>query len=421
MKIQKAFLYKLEPEGQQIQKLYQMAGCGRVIYNKTLDFLLNIARKQLGGSADNKAFYKQLNELSYDERITLVAHFPHSNSLNKLITEWKKDPKLAWLKEAYTDNLQQRQRDLRGSAMDEWVKGKRGFPIFRQRKKAHHSTMRFVQFQKYCKLFDRHIQLPNKLGKVRFRNSRPIEGKPKNATVSLNACGEWHVSIMCEVKIQLPDYVSGEQCGIDMGIAKNMTVSTDSCGDEGVFYGVHSYRVYQSELAKAQKKLSRMELGSNNWMKQKRKVSRIHQKIANIRKDYQHKATTEISKKHAMVICEALKVKNMSKSAKGDSENHGKNVAAKSGLNKSILDEGWGELRRQLKYKMEWSGGFYDEVNPVNSSRECPICGHISAEHRTEQAHFECVNCNHAENADKHASKVILQRGLDKLEQPLAA
>src|SRR5690606_5225825 len=153
-----------------------------------------------------------------------------------------------------------------------------------------------------------------------------------------------------------------------MGIAKNMTLSTECCGNEGVFEGVHSFRLYQDKLAIEQRKLSRKVLGSENWKKQKLRVSKLHQRIANIRRDYQHKATTHISKNHGMVICEALKVANMSKSAKGDSENHGKNVTAKSELNKSILDQGWHELRRQLKYKMRWKGGVYREINPRNTS-----------------------------------------------------
>ncbi|AKO77652.1 hypothetical protein EN12_21240 [Vibrio cholerae] len=118
-----------------------------------------------------------------------------------------------------------------------------------------------------------------------------------------------------------------------------------------------------------------------------------------------------------MVICEALKVANMSKSAKGDSENHGKNVAAKSGLNKSILDQGWHELRRQLEYKMRWKGGIYGEVNPRNTSRECASCGHTEKENRKTQAEFICQSCGHSDNADKNAAKVILNRYLRELEQ----
>ncbi len=277
--------------------------------------------------------------------------------------------------------------------------------------------MRFPAPKKQISIHNKHIKLPNGLGLVRYRNSQPVIGELRNATVSLNAVGEWYISIMCLVEIELPTHVQGEMTGIDMGIAKNMTLSTDCCGNEGVFEGVHSFRAHQDKLAIEQRKLSRKVLGSESWKKQKLKVSKLHQRIANIRNDFQHKATSEISKNHAMVICEALKVANMSKSAKGDIENHGKNVAAKSGLNKSILDQGWHELRRQLEYKTRWKGGVYDEVNPRNTSRECASCGHTEKENRKTQAEFICQSCGHSDNADKNAAKVILNRYLRELEQ----
>ena len=371
-------------------------------------------------SSSSLGIYKHLNDLPPKERISLIKKLPNAFALNKLLTQWKKKENRAWLKEAYTDNLQQRQKDLSGST-SEWCKGKRGFPVFRKKNLAHHSTMRFVNFTKYCAVEHRHIKLPNKLGLVKYRNSQSITGKPKNATVSLNACGEWHISIMCELEITLPDQVKGESAGLDMGIAKNMTLSTDICGDQGVFYGVHSFKVYRGELAKAQRKLSRKVTGSSNWKKQKNKIAKIHNEIANIRNDYQHKATTEISKNHAMIVCEALKITNMSKSSKGDRDNHGKMVKQKSGLNRSILDEGWGELRRQLEYKMLWKGGVYGEVKPAGTSQTCCVCGHKSKLNRINQALFVCGVCDHRMNADKNASINILHRYLESLKSPKVA
>lgn len=415
MKIEKAYKFKLEPTLEQAEKLAQMAGCGRVVFNDSLEYVINIIKKSVS-ITDKKALYKHLNDLSYQDRKLLKKSFPNSAFLNKQLTSWKKLNHRLWLDDAFTDCLQQRQRDF-VKALDDWLKGNRGFPVWRTRKLAHHSTMRFPAPKKQISIQNKHIKLPNGLGLVRYRNSQPVIGELRNATVSLNAVGEWHISIMCLVDIELPANVQGEMTGIDMGIAKNMTLSTDCCGNEGVFEGVHSFRAYQDKLAIEQRKLSRKVLGSESWKKQKLKVSKLHQRIANIRNDYQQKATSEISKNHAMVICEALKVANMSKSAKGDSENHGKNVAAKSGLNKSILDQGWHELRRQLEYKMRWKGGIYGEVNPRNTSRECACCGHIEKDNRKTQAEFICQSCGHSDNADKNAAKVILNRYLRELEQ----
>ena len=408
MKIFKAFRYKIEPTSSQIALLYRMAGCGRVVFNDSLEFMLNILKTETGIS-DKKALYKHLNDLPPKDRIALIKKLPNAFSLNKHLTQWKKKECRAWLKEAYTDNLQQRNADL-VKGTDEWCKGKRGFPVFRQRKIAHHSTMRFVNFTKYCSVENLHIKLPNKLGLVRFRKSQEIQGIPKNCTVSLNACGEWHISIMCEIELSKPQSTATTAVGIDMGIAKNMTLSNGL-----VFSGVHSFKNIMDDLAKEQRKFARMVKGSANWEKQKLKIAKLHQKAANVRCDYQQKSTTMISNNHAMVVVEDLKVANMSKSAKGSAEQQGKNVKQKSGLNRAILDQGWGELRRQLKYKMEWQGGIFLAVPPQYTSQTCPACLHKDKANRTTQASFVCVECGFAENADVVGAINVLNRGLATL------
>lgn len=101
----------------------------------------------------------------------------------------------------------------------------------------------------------------------------------------------------------------------------------------------------------------------------------------------------------------------MTANAKGTKERPGKNVKAKAGLNKSILDQGWYEFRRQLEYKQAWRGGMVIAIDPRNTSRTCACCGHVAAENRTTQSRFECVECGHSENADINAAKNILAAG----------
>ncbi|EPT2759197.1 RNA-guided endonuclease InsQ/TnpB family protein [Vibrio cholerae] len=310
MKIEKAYKFKLEPTSEQAEKLAQMAGCGRVVFNDSLEYVLNIIKKSVT-ITDKKVLYKHLNDLAFKDRKLLKKSFPNSAFLNKQLTSWKKLNHRLWLDNAFTDCLQQRQRDF-VKALDEWSKGKRGFPVFRARKIAHHSTMRFPAPKKQISIQNKYIKLPNGLGLVRYRNSQPVIGELRNATVSLNAVGEWHISIMCLVEIELSTNVQGEITGIDMGIAKNMTLSTDFCGNEGVFEGFHSFRAYQDKLAIEQRKLSRKVLGSENWKKQKLKVSKLHQRIANIRKDYQHKATSEISKNQCASVATQTVTQGMS-------------------------------------------------------------------------------------------------------------
>jgi putative transposase len=146
--------------------------------------------------------------------------------------------------------------------------------------------------------------------------------------------------------------------------------------------------------------MSRKQKFSNNWKKAKTKVQKIHAAIANARKDFLHKTSTTISQNHALVCIDDLQVKNMSRSAKGNREQPGKKVAQKSGLNRSILDQGWGEFRRQLEYKAQWNGGIMLAVPPHNTSRTCPCCGYVSEENRQTQAKFQCVDCGYENHAD---------------------
>jgi len=136
--------------------------------------------------------------------------------------------------------------------------------------------------------------------------------------------------------------------------------------------------------------MSRKKKFSSNWKKAKAKVQRVHVRIANTRRNYLHKTSTTISKNHAMVVVEDLQVSNMSRSAAGTVEKPGRNVRQKSGLNKSILDQGRAEFRRQLDYKVLWQGGLFLARS---------------------QAVFACVKCGFSENADLVAAINILRAG----------
>lgn len=170
-----------------------------------------------------------------------------------------------------------------------------------------------------------------------------------------------------EREIEQPLPTSTTAIGIDVGIARFATMS-----DGGFIAPLNSFKKHQQRLAKYQRRMSRKVKFSNNWKKAKARVQKIHSNIANTRKDYLHKASTTISQNHALVCIEDLQVRNMSKSSKGNSEQHGKMVKQKSGLNRSILDQGWGECRRQLEYKVSWNGGMLLVVPPHNTSRTCP-------------------------------------------------
>ena len=230
----------------------------------------------------------------------------------------------------------------------------------------------------------------------------------KNVTVS-QSCGKWRVSIQTEREVEQP-IPQGGAVGIDMGIARFATLSN------GTFVApINSFKRHETRLRKAQQALSRKVKFSNNWKKAKARVQRIHSRIGNARRDYLHKTSTAISQNHAMVCIEDLQVRNMSKSAAGSADAPGRNVRAKSGLNKSILDQGWFEFRRQLDYKLAWQGGWLVAVPPQNTSRTCPCCGRVSKDNRQTQARFECVACGFEENADVVGAINVLRAGHARL------
>ena len=321
--------------------------------------------------------------------------------LCKLLTEWRNSPDTAWLADAPVHPLQQTLKDLERAYSNFFAK-RADFPRFK--KKGQHDSFRYPD-PKQIKLDqpNSRLFLP-KLGWLRYRRSRDVLGAVKNVTMSLS-CGKWVVSIQTEREVDQP-VPNGGAVGIDMGIARFATLS------DGTFYApLSSFKQHEIAMRRAQQAMSRKIKFSNNWKKAKARVQRIHSRIGHARRDYLHKTSTAISQNHAMVCIEDLQVRNMSMSAAGTADAPGRNVRAKSGLNKSILDQGWFEFRRQLDYKLAWNGGWLVAVPPQNTSRTCPCCGRVSADNRKTQARFACVECGFEDNADVVGAINVLRAG----------
>lgn len=326
-------------------------------------------------------------------------YIPYTKMTSWLI-EWKADTDTQWLKEAPSQPLQQSLKDLE-RAYKNFFHKRASFPRFKKR--GTNDAFRYPQGVKLAQKSSC-IFLP-KLGWIRYRNSREVPGVVKNVTVS-QSCGKWYISIQTEYEQPEAQHDSTSMIGLDAGVTKLATLS-----DGTVFEPVNSFKTNQKKLTILQRQLSRKVKFSANWQKQKRKIQRLHSHIANIRKDYLHKVTTTLSKNHAMIVIEDLKVSNMSKSAKGTADQHGRNVRAKSGLNRSILDQGWYELRRQLEYKQGWRGGQVLAINPAYTSQKCACCSHTAKENRLSQSKFECQACGYTANADINGARNILAAG----------
>jgi len=371
-----SFKYELIPNGQQHRDMRRFAGSCRFVFNKAL------AMQKERFKADEK-------KLGYA-------------GLCKLLTEWRNGTETPWLRDAPVHPLQQTLKDLERAYANFFAK-RANFPRFK--KKGQSDSFRYPD-PKQIKLDQANgrLFLP-KLGWLRYRNSRDVLGTVKQVTVSQSG-GKWFVSIQTEREVEQPRHESRSMIGLDVGVAKFAALS-----DGTVYMPVNSYRKHEKRLAALQRAMSRKTKFSNNWKKAKACVRKLHSKIANTRRDYLHKTSHEISKNHAIVVIEDLQVRNMSKSAAGTTENPGRNVRAKSSMNKSILDQGWFEFRRQLEYKQLWSGGWVIVVPPQNTSRTCPACRYVAKENRKTQALFECVACGYSENADLNAARNILAAG----------
>ena len=162
-----------------------------------------------------------------------------------------------------------------------------------------------------------------------------------------------------------------------------------------------------AEVIRAQKVLSRRKKGSANRIKAKAKLAKKHLKLRNKRNDFLHKVTKRLSENQTIAV-EDLKIKNMSRSAKGSIDNPNMRSSAKSGLNRSILQQSWGTFFELLEYKLERNGGKLVRVDPRYTSQACSCCGHISKENRLTQSKFVCQACGNTLNADYNASVNIL-------------
>ena len=371
-----AFQYELMPHAETQRQLRRFAGSCRFVYNQAL------ALQKANHEAGKK-------HLSY---VTMAAWLP----------QWKREVGQEWLKDTPSQALQHALKHLDKAYQNCFAK-RADYPRFKR--KGSGDSFRYPD-PKQIKLDqgNSRIFLP-KLGWVRYRNSRDVLGELRNVTVSSQG-GKWFVSIQTRREVELPATQATTAIGIDLGIARFATLS-----DGSYIAPLNSFKSKEAKLAKYQRRMAHKQKFSNNWKKAKAKVQKIHAQIANARRDFLHKATTTISQNHAMVFIEDLQVQNMSKSAAGTAENHGKNVAQKSGLNKAILDQGWGEFQRQLDYKTAWNGGMLIAVPAHHTSQTCPCCGHVSKDNRQTQARFACVECGYENHADVVGAINVLERG----------
>lgn len=361
----KAYKFRLYPNKEQQEYFAKCFGSTRFIYNQML--------------ADKIEHYKKTGKM-----------------LNSTPAQYKKE--YPWLKEVDSLALANVQLNLQ-KAYKSFFQSGFGFPKFK--KKRHRQSYKTNNQNGTITVLDGKVKLP-KIGWVKLNQHREMSGVIKSATISMTETGKYFISILCETEIY-PLPKTGEHVGIDLGLSDFAILST---GEK-----IRNEKFLQNlskKLAKEQKILSRRALvakksgkklsESMNYQKQRIKVANIHEKIANKRRDFLNKLSTEIVKNHDIICIEDLSSKNLMKNHK---------------LARAIGDVSWSEFVRMLEYKAEW---YEKQVSKISrwyaSSQICSDCGFASGKKSLSIREWTCENCGSHHDRDINASINILNEGL---------
>ena len=372
---------RLYPTTEPQQRIVQFIGAARFVYNR----------------------YLYMRQKIYTNKGKSVSAY----AFNKYIAQLKRLPGYEWLKGIHSQVLQSSVLNA-DRAYKNFFKGLASFPRYKK-KDAPYQSFQFPQGVK-LDTKKRKVYLP-KIGWVNVRGIRDDYDYTniKTVTVSVESNGNYYCSILLDTPKTYEPINNGETVGIDLGVVTTLTLSN------GKKYSMpEKLKKLEAKRRRLARQLSRKEKGSKNRVKARKQLARAYLKERNLRLDFLHKASKDLSENQAVVI-EDLHVKNMTKSAKGTRQNPGKNVSQKRGLNRSILAQGWSMFVTMLEYKLARNGNTLIKVPAQHTSQTCSKCGCVNKRNRRTQASFKCIACGHTDNADVNAAKNILARGLSSL------
>jgi putative transposase len=363
MEVKRAYKYRFYPTAEQAKNLAQTFGCVRFVYNWALN-----KRK--------RAYFDQGMKLK-------------TKDLSAALTDLKKAEGTQWLSEVSSVPLQQALRHL-DSAYKNFFEKRTGYPTF---KKKHHAQSATYTDNAFT-FKDGAVTLAKQAEPLPIVWSRPLpeNAKPSSVTVSKEKAGRYFVSLLVEEEME-PLKPIEQHIGVDVGLKSFVVLSTG----ESIAHPKYYVRE-EKKLARAQRHLSKKRKGSKNRDKARRKVARLHAKIADKRRDYQHKLSTRLIRENQTVCVESLAVKNMLKNHK---------------LAKAISDVGWSEFLRQLEYKAAWYGRTFVKIDRwYPSSKTCSACGYLLETLTLDVREWICEQCGVCHNRDVNAAANILAAGL---------
>ncbi len=367
--LHKAVKVRLYPSAEQQVLLSQHFGCARWWWNYALNKSIE-TYKETGKSLGQSA-------------------------LNAFLPKLKKSEETIWLSECYSQVLQATTLNLT-MAYKNFFAGRARFPRY----KSKHGKQS-IQYPQNVKVLDSFVQFPGKIGKVKAKLHRKIEGTIKTVTVSLDPSGKYFASIVTEVEGENPSCsTEGRVIGIDLGLT-HFAITSDG-SKVSKYDNPRHLAKHEKNLKRKQQKLAKKQKGSNSRNKAKKTVAKVYERVTKSRQDFLHKLSRKLVNENQVVVVENLNVKGMVRN---------RNLA------KAISDVGWGIFINFLAYKLEKKGGKLVEIDRwFPSSKLCSNCYYQIDKLPLDVREWTCPNCGTRHDRDGNAATNIRAEGIRILQ-----